>query len=81
MTDEQLSLPPRPKPSWWAIVLGIATIVFTIVCARRVGFSFSGIVEDLQRPNPVADGLRNVRWGEMFSDRSRSAFIETLQLA
>ena len=27
-----------------------------------------GLIEDLQRPNPVLDGLYNTRWGEMFSD-------------
>ena len=61
--------------------LWIALAIFTVLCARRVGFSISGIIEDLQRPNPVLDGLWNIRWGEMFSERSRKAFLETLQLA
>jgi phosphonate transport system permease protein len=41
----------------------------------------SGIIEDLQRPNPVFEGLLDTSWGEMFSQRSRKAFVETLQLA
>ena len=81
MSDERLQLPPKPKPSFFAIGVWALVIVFTVVTARRVGFSFSGLIEDLQRPNPVLDGLWNIRWGEMFSERSRRAFIETLQMA
>jgi len=76
-----LQLPEKPKPSLFMAGLWAVVIVFTVLCARRVGFSFAGIIEDLQRPNPVLDGLYNTRWGEMFSERSRRAFIETLQLA
>ncbi len=81
MSDERLQLPPKPKPSLFAIGVWVLVVVFTVITARRVGFSFSGIIEDLQRPNPVLDGLWNIRWGEMFSERSRKAFVETLQMA
>lgn len=81
MSDQRLQLPPKPKPSMFAVGVWLLVIVFTVVTARRVGFSFSGLIEDLQRPNPVLDGLWNIRWGEMFSERSRRAFIETLQMA
>lgn len=85
MTDTsaptRLELPPRPKPSVFAVAVSIAMVVFTVLCARRVGFSFAGVIEDLQRPNPVLEGLFDIRWGEMFSERSRRAFLETLQLA
>jgi phosphonate transport system permease protein len=63
------------------IALWVGVVVFTVVSARRVGFSVSGIIEDLQRPNPVFEGLLDTSWGEMFSQRSRKAFVETLQLA
>ena len=79
--SRHLELPPKPKPSPFAVGVGVVVIIFTVLCARRVEFSFSGVIEDLQRPNPVLDGLYNTRWGEMFSERSRRAFIETLQLA
>lgn len=78
---EQLQLPSKPKPSPFAIGVWALVIVFTIVSARRVGFSFTGVIEDLQRSNPVFDGLLNTRWGEMFSSRSRAAFLQTLQMA
>lgn len=76
-----VDLPPRPKPSPWMIGLGIGLIIFTIVCGRTVGFSVSGLIENLQRTNPVADGLLHTRLDEMFSERSRKAFVETLQMA
>ena len=79
--EERLQLPPKPKPSVFAIATWIVLVVFTIVTAQRVGFSIGGIWTNLSRPNPVFDGLLHLRWGEMFSERSRKAFLETLQLA
>jgi phosphonate transport system permease protein len=79
--EERLQLPPKPKPSAFAIATWIVLVVFTIVTAQRVGFSIGGIWKNLSRPNPVFDGLLHLRWGEMFSERSRKAFLETLQLA
>lgn len=76
-----VELPRRPPRSVLAIVGWIGVVVFTVLTARRVEFSFAGIIEDLQRPNPVFDGLVDATWGEMFSARSRRAFLETLQLA
>ncbi|NNE13251.1 MAG: phosphonate ABC transporter, permease protein PhnE [Ilumatobacter sp.] len=76
-----LELPAKPKPSAFAIGVWVLVVVFTVVTARRVEFSFAGVIEDLQRPNPALDGLIDLRWGEMFSARSRKAFLETLQLA
>lgn len=81
MSETPLRLPPKPKPSPWVIGLSVGMVVFTVVCARTVGFSFSGLVEDLGRTNPVAQGLLDIAWGEMFSERSRRAFLETLQMA
>ena len=76
-----VELPPKPRPSPYVLALWAVAVVFTVFAARRVGFSLSGIIEDIQRPNPVFDGLLDTTWGEMFSERSRKAFIETLQLA
>ncbi|TDT15679.1 phosphonate transport system permease protein [Ilumatobacter fluminis] len=81
MSESPLRLPPKPKPSPWAVGLSIGMVVFTVVCARTVGFSFSGLIEDFGRNNPVAKGLLEISWGEMFSERSRKAFLETLQMA
>ena len=81
MSEAPLRLPRKPKPSPWMIGLGVGLIAFTVVCARTVGFSLAGMIEDFGRPNPVAAGLRDISWGEMFSERSRRAFLETLQMA
>ncbi len=78
---ETVRLPRKPRPSAFAIVVWVGVVVFTVVTARRVGFSFAGLVEDLTNTNPVFDGLLHLRWGEMFSERSRKAFLETLQMA
>ena len=78
---EPLELPPRPRPSPLLIGLSIGVVVFTVLCARRVEFSLAGLLENLTRSNPVFDGLLDIRWDEMFSERSRRAFVETLQLA
>ena len=79
--ETPLQLPPKPKPSPWMIGLGLGLVAFTVVCARTVGFSLAGIIDDFGRTNPVAQGLLDISWGEMFSERSRSAFVETLQMA
>ena len=53
----------------------------TVVTARSVGFSFSDVWSNLSRKNSVIEGALRPDWSQLWSDRSRSAFIETLQLA
>ena len=53
----------------------------TVVTARSVGFSFADAWSNLSRDNIVIEGLRSPDWGQIWSERSRSAFVETLQLA
>jgi phosphonate transport system permease protein len=74
-------LPQRPRPSMLVIGLSLGAIAFTVVSARRVEFSLADLVDNLTRTNPVLEGLFDMRWDEMFSARSRKAFLETLQLA
>lgn len=78
---ERVELPAKPRPSPWMIAIAAGLVVFTILCGRRVDFSLTELVENLQRDNPVFDGLLHIAWDEMFSERSRKAFVETLQLA
>ena len=59
----------------------MAAVAFTIFAAIKGGFSPGAFGEVFSRPNPVARGLKNIRWGEMFSERSRAAFLETFYLA
>lgn len=79
MTDIQL--PPKPARSRFAILAGLGAIVLTAICWWTVGFSPLDLYRNLGRNNPVARGLVNLKWDEMFSQRSRNAFLETLQLA
>lgn len=74
-------LPPKPGPSTFAVGAVIGAIALTIVTAISVGFSLSEIITNFSRPNSVVEGLLNPDWGQIWSRRSRSAFIETLQLA
>lgn len=80
-TTRTVALPERPRPSALVIGLAIGGLVFTVLTARRIGFSLDGLIENLQRPNPVFEGLLHTAWGEMFSPRSRAYFVETLQMA
>jgi phosphonate transport system permease protein len=76
-----VELPARPRRSRFAVGLGVAVVALTVAAAVRIEFSLTGLIDGLGRNNPVAQGLTKIEWGEMFSQRSRSAFLETLQLA
>ncbi|MGK0274975.1 MAG: phosphonate transport system permease protein [Ilumatobacter sp.] len=75
------TLPAKPGVSMFAIGTAIGAIVLTIITAISVGFSLSEIISNFGRKNSVVEGLLNPDWGQIWSRRSRSAFIETLQLA
>jgi phosphonate transport system permease protein len=77
----QVELPARPRRSRFAVGVAIAAVALTVAAALRIEFSLTGLIDGLGRNNPVAQGLTKIEWGEMFSERSRSAFLETLQLA
>jgi phosphonate transport system permease protein len=79
--DEHIELPPRPRPSTFAIGTTLLVVAMTIVTARAVDFSLFEIFENLGRRNSVVAGLLSPDWGQLWSQRSRSAFVETLQLA
>jgi phosphonate transport system permease protein len=75
------TLPAKPRPSAFAIGTAVAAVALTIITARSVDFSLGEIITNLSRKNSVVEGLMNPDWGQIWSRRSRSAFIETLQLA
>lgn len=75
------SLPAKPGPSAFAVGGTVLAVVMTVVTARNVGFSLGEIWTNLGRSNAVVRGLLDPDWGQIWSDRSRSAFLETLQLA
>ena len=51
-----VELPPKPGPTPFAILATIGAIVMTVLTARAVGFSFSGLFENLGRKNSVIEG-------------------------
>ncbi len=75
------ALPPRPGPSRFAVVGSLGAIVLTGVTAWAVEFSLIELYENLTRTNSVVEGLLSPDWGQIWSRRTRSAFLETLQLA
>jgi phosphonate transport system permease protein len=74
-------LPAKPPPSRFVIGGAVVAVVLTIVTGLRVDFSLSDIVTNFTRSNSVVEGLMSPDWGQIWSRRSRSAFVETLQLA
>jgi len=79
--DEGPRLPRKPGPTPFTVGATIGAIVMTLVAARAVGFSFSGLIDNLTRPNSVVEGLLHPDFSQVWSERSRAAFIETLQIA
>lgn len=75
------SLPSKPAPSPFALGGAIVALAMTVLTALKVEFSLGDLISNLGRENPVLDGLLDPDWGQIWSRRSRSAFVETLQLA
>ncbi|MDX2380046.1 MAG: phosphonate ABC transporter, permease protein PhnE [Acidimicrobiia bacterium] len=59
----------------------VGAIVLTVLTARNVGLSANELWSNLGRKNSVIEGLFNPDFGQLWSERTLSAFIETLQLA
>lgn len=78
---QPIELPPKPSRSVFAIGVVVAAVALTVVSVLTVEFSLWGLIDNFGRRNPVAEGLTEIHWGEMFSERSRAAFLETLQMA
>lgn len=80
-SDARSRLPRRPRPSTFAIGLAVAAVAMTVVTARAVDFSLGAIISDLTRENAAIEALKSPDFGQIWSDRSRGPFIETLRLA
>ncbi|MEX2627561.1 MAG: phosphonate ABC transporter, permease protein PhnE [Ilumatobacteraceae bacterium] len=77
--------PRKPRPSLFGVLTLTAAVLLTIVTAwdweYGVGLSLSEIWDGFTRPNSPMRGLLNPDFGQITSDRSRSAFIETFRMA
>ena len=80
-TDSVPSLPSKPRPSRFAVVGTVGAIVLTVVTARSVDFSVFELWSNIGRKNSVVEGFLHPDFSQIWSQRSRSAFVETLQLA
>ncbi len=80
-TDSVPTLPSKPRPSRFAVVGTVGAIVLTVVTARSVGFSLFELWSNIGRKNSVVEGFLHPDFSQIWSQRSRSAFVETFQLA
>jgi len=77
----ELKIPKKPGLRGSVIFSISFAFVLTIVTMITVEFSLIEIIENFTRPNMVVEGLLSPDLTQIFSERSRSAFLETLQLA
>lgn len=74
-------IPDRPPVSRFAMAGTVGALLLTWLTAAAVDFSFAELVENLARRNLVVEGLLRPDITQLWSERSRTAFVETLQLA
>lgn len=77
--------PERPRRSRFALFGALIAVALTLVTAwdwdYGVGFSLSQIMEGFDRTNSPIQGLLSPDLSRIVADRSREAFVETLQMA
>lgn len=85
MTQGDRAWPRKPPPSKFAIATIVGAVALTFVTAwdweYGVGLSLAEVWEDLSRSNAPMRGLTNPDFGQIFSERSRGPFLETLRVA
>jgi phosphonate transport system permease protein len=84
-TSRSSRRPSKPRPSLFGIGVGVVVIVLTLLTVwdwqYGTGFSLRDVFERFGNRNPVVSAIPDTDWGQMFSQRTRAAFIETLRLA
>lgn len=77
--------PRKPRPGLFGVGVGVTAVALTLVTMwdweYGVGFSIGEIFEKFSNPNPVISAIPNADLGQLFSERSRAGFVETLRLA
>ena len=77
--------PSKPRPSTFGIGLGGVVIVITFLTLwdweYGTGFSLRSVFEQFGNDNAVIAAIPDTDLGQLFSPRTRRAFIETLRLA
>lgn len=77
--------PSRPAPSVFGLGAGLIATVMTVATAwdwkYGTGFSLLEVFDKFGNNNPVISAIPDTEFSQMFSPRSRNAFVETLRLA
>jgi phosphonate transport system permease protein len=77
--------PSKPPPSRFALGFGAVVIGLTMLTLWNwkygTGFSLRGVLRDFGRDNPVISAIPHTDLDQMFSPRTRAAFLETLRIA
>ncbi len=73
--------PAKPPPSPFAVSMAVLFVAMTAVSVLSTGFSLDGIISDLGRRNDSIAGLANIDLSVITSQRTLTAFVETLQMA
>lgn len=81
MSRPELQIPKKPRMAFSTYFSLAFAFVLTVITMITVEFSLVEIIENAFRPNMVVDGLLSPDLTQIFSERSRNAFLETLQLA
>ena len=81
MSSSQVKLPKKPGIPGSIAFSFIFAVALTVVTMITVEFSLTEILSNFGRRNLVTDGLLSPDLTQILSERSLSAFIETLQLA
>lgn len=74
-------IPKKPTITGFSVFGLLLGILLTVITAITVEFSLLDLIENLSRRNLVVEGLLNPDLTQIWSERSRNAFFETLQLA
>jgi len=77
--------PIKPRRSVFAVTVTAVLVVFTIVAAMDwrygTGFSLTEVFTKLTNTNPVIQALGHIEWEQLWSAKTRAAFLDTLRSA
>ena len=77
--------PSKPRPSAFGIGVAVVAVALTVLTLwdweYGTGFSLRSVFEKLGNENPVVSAIPDTDFGQLFSPRTRAAFVETLRLA
>lgn len=77
--------PSKPRPGWFGITVALVSIVVTALTLWNweygTGFSLADVFEKFGNRNAVIAAIPDTELSQIFSPRTRKAFVETLRLA